>query len=73
MMYIKYLATTSINFLRKMLKSVLSALDERIKIKILCWKIIKSGKSICKKLINCCFQCKITNFGYLNQYPKDTR
>ena len=44
MMYIKYLATTCINFFREMLKSALNVLDKRIKIKILCWKMIKNGQ-----------------------------
>jgi len=29
-------------------------------------QIVKVVKSTCKKFTNCCFQCKTTNFGYLN-------
>ena len=32
---------------KKILKSVFKVLDKRIKIEILCWKIIKSDKSTC--------------------------
>ena len=49
-----------------MLKSALGILDKETKIEFMCWKVMKSGKSTCKKFTNCCFQYKATNFGYLN-------